>query len=64
MNGSKSIFASVTFWGTVLAVVAPLAAQHGITLDTEGWSNDIASLIGGGIALWGRMRATSMVRWF
>ena len=59
---SKSIFASKTFWGLVLTVVAPIAAKYGFTLDAEGWSNDLVTLAGVAIALWGRWTATRPVK--
>jgi hypothetical protein len=59
---SKSIFASKTFWGAVLAVAAPIAGQFGLTLDVEGWSNDIVSLLGAAIVIWGRWTATKPVK--
>ncbi len=64
MNGdSKSIFASTTFWGLVLGAAAPLAAHNGITIpaDTGGLVNQIAGLVGDGIALYGRFKATQPV---
>ncbi len=57
---SKSIFTSVTFWGLVLAVAAPLLGRYGITLpaDTTGIVNDVATGAGAVISVWGRMHAT------
>jgi len=60
---SKSIFASVTFWGLVLGALGPLAAHFGYTLpaDTTGVANQVAGIIGDLIALYGRLRATQPV---
>lgn len=58
----KSIFASKTFWGVMLAVLAPIAAKYGWTLDVEGWSNDFVTLSGVVLALWGRWTAEKPVR--
>lgn len=58
----KSIFASKTFWGVVLAVAAPIAAKYGLTLDVEGWSNDAVTFVGAALAIWGRWTATRPVR--
>ena len=61
---SKSIFASVTFWGIAVSVLAQLAARAGYHVpdDTAGITNDIASLVGAALALWGRFTASQPVR--
>jgi predicted phage tail protein len=59
---SKSIFLSKTFWGAALAFLAYFTPHWGITLDVEGWSNDIVSLLGAGMVLWGRFTATVPVK--
>lgn len=62
MNDSKSIFTSVTFWGVVLSIVAPLAGKYGFQFDAAGISglaNDLAGGAGALIAIYGRMRAAA-----
>jgi hypothetical protein len=71
MNGYKSIFTSVTFWGTVLAAFSALFptiyAKLGITDPTAVASQIVAaaSHIISGISyiiiLYGRFRATKLV---
>ena len=58
----KSIFASKTFWGAVLAVASPIAAKYGLSLDADGWSNDIVTFIGAAMIIWGRWTATQPVK--
>lgn len=58
----KPFWASITFWGAVLAVAAPIAGQYGVTLDQAGWANDVASAIGGVLVLYGRARATAPLK--
>lgn len=59
---AKSIFLSKTFWGLAIAVASPILATHGWTLDAEAWSNDIMTLAGAGLALWGRFTASKPVK--
>lgn len=59
MTDSKHFLTSVTFWGLLLTLAAPLLKRAGIELpgDTAGMANDIAQLVGAALALWGRWRA-------
>lgn len=60
---SKPFYASITFWGAVLAVIAPFVLQWtGVQLDEQGWAQDIVTAIGGVLILWGRWRATQPLR--
>lgn len=62
---TKPFWASKTFWGLVLGVVAPFVLQFSdITLDQAGWAEDIAQVIGGILILWGRVTATTGIRFF
>lgn len=62
MEDSKSIFASYTFWGAVVAVAAPIAGEFGVEFDQAAWANALVSLAGGLVAVWGRIRATKRAR--
>lgn len=63
----KSIFRSVTVWGALLAAVGPYAARHGMSLDPGlapafvDISEQVITLIGLMVTVWGRMRATQPV---
>lgn len=59
---AKSLVLSKTFWGLVIAVAAPILAKHGWTIDAEGWSNDIMTFLGAGLALYGRFKADRPVK--
>ncbi len=62
MDGqSKSIFTSVTFWGIALGLIGQIASRYGFQVDAAGAANDVVSLIGAGVALYGRIRATQPV---
>jgi len=54
---SKSILTSKTIWGLLIAVVAPLLAKHGISIDAGGFADDLVQVVGLLIALWGRVTA-------
>jgi hypothetical protein len=56
---TKSIFASVTFWGTIVAVFAPLAMKYGF--DVSGMETTLAAVAGGVIAIFGRVKARTKV---
>ena len=60
MTESKSIYASMTFWGVAVAVLSPIALKHGF--DMTGMEDTFASVAGGAIAIYGRYRASSKVR--
>lgn len=64
MNGYKSIFTSVTFWGTAIsffAVMFPSVwAKLGIT-DQAALATHIVATIGAIVAIYGRFRATKLV---
>lgn len=65
---SKSIFASVTFWGAVVAMLAPLLKHFGVQLSADDQASIIgqlatlagmvAQIVGPIVAIWGRLRAS------
>ena len=64
MNESKPWYASTAVWGGVLAALSPLIALAGYQIDA-GQAADIlaavGSLIGGALAVYGRVRATALI---
>jgi len=62
MEEAKGLLSSVTFWGIALSVVGKIAYIKGYDLgDTGGLAEAIASFVGDGLALWGRVRATKRI---
>jgi hypothetical protein len=60
---SKSVFSSVTFWGSVTALVAALAPGVFVKLgyDAPTVASYIVSAIGFGVTVYGRITATQAV---
>ena len=67
MEGWKSIFASRTFWGAIIALAGGLGGLFGYQFAPEDQANlietvsGIATLIGGVVAIWGRVKATKAI---
>lgn len=62
MDDSKSIWLSKTFWGIALTVLALVLKKFNIDLgDTSGLATDLVGLIGAGLALFGRIKATTKI---
>jgi len=67
MYGNKSIWASTTVWGGIVALLAGIAAIFGVTISEADQSIlaeallGISSALGGIIAIWGRIRATKRI---
>lgn len=62
MEEAKNLLSSVTFWGIALSVVGKLAYIKGYDIgDTGGLAEAVASFVGDGIALIGRIRATKRI---
>jgi hypothetical protein len=66
--GTKPWYASVTIWGSIIAIAAPLAGavfHHDIDASTQSdlanWLAGAGTLVGGGIAIWGRLRARTTI---
>jgi hypothetical protein len=74
MNSTKSLFKSKTFWGAVIAIVASLAGLFGFEITASdqqdlismydqalaAWDS-IAVVVGGLLAIYGRVTATSRI---
>lgn len=58
-DDTKNMLASKTLWGIVIAFAAQLLARNGITLDVAAWTNDIVSLVGLLLGIYGRFTATT-----
>ena len=56
---SKSILLSNSFWGMIVALLAPLAAMKGYTIDQAGAVNAIIGVLGGVWSIWGILRSTT-----
>lgn len=67
MNGSKTIFGSLTIWGVVVMAIPQLAGYLGITVtaaDSQAIVNAVDAIMTAGgalLAIWGRIRATKQV---
>jgi uncharacterized protein YcfJ len=59
---SKSIFLSKTFYGALMVVGAVVAGMLGYTIgDAEGFGNDLLTLVGAGVAVYGRVKAVKKI---
>lgn len=56
MDSTKSIFASLSFWGLVVTVVAPLLAKYGIVVDQGSLTAQLAGLAGAIVGIYGIVR--------
>lgn len=67
MYDTKSIWASTTVWGGIVALLAGIAAIFGVTFTEADQATlteallGISSAIGGIVAIWGRIRATKAI---
>ena len=64
MNETKPWYASTAVWGGVLAALSPLIALAGYQIDAGQAADLLAalgSLVGGALAVYGRVRATAVI---
>ena len=62
MNDVKGILQSKTVWGAAIAVIATLAQIAGYDLgDTNGLVEQIVAVIGGALAIYGRITAVAAI---
>jgi len=62
MNDVKGILQSKTVWGAALAVLATLAQIAGYDLgDTNGLAEQVVAVVGGLLAIYGRVTAISKI---
>ena len=68
MDDFKSLFASRTFWGGVIAVLAGVLGFFGYELGGADQSAlieagaAVAAAVGGVIAIWGRVKASKLIK--
>jgi hypothetical protein len=68
LSGAKSLFASKTFWGAALAVLAGIASILGYTISAADQAQiselviGMGALFGGWMAIYGRIKATKVIR--
>lgn len=63
MDSTKSLFASKTFWGAVVAAVAPILIPH-LHLSTDAVNSiatQLVTLSGAALAIYGRVKAEKSV---
>jgi hypothetical protein len=64
MQPSKSLFTSVTFWGAVIAALAPALKHIGLSFssdDANFLAQSLITIVGAAIAVIGRIRASKQV---
>jgi hypothetical protein len=67
MYDNKSLFASKAVWGGAVAILAGVASLLGYTVDPAAQTSivelatGVASLVGGALAVWGRIKATKRI---
>ena len=68
MDDFKSLFASRTFWGGALAVVAGILGFFGYQIGGPDQAalieagSAIAASVGGVISIWGRVKASKLIK--
>ena len=68
MDDFKSLFASKTFWGGVIAVLAGVLGFFGYELGGADQAKlieagaAVAAAVGGVIAIWGRVKASKIIK--
>ena len=67
MDKTKIWWQSRAVWGSVVTIAAGVGAVFGLTIeeqiqaDVADWLVALAALIGGAVALWGRLKASKMI---
>ena len=67
MNDVKSLFASKTFWGALVAVAAGVIGLFGyaVTPEDQAWLVDsiaaAGAIVGGLVAVYGRVKASKRI---
>lgn len=62
MDGFKGLLQSKAVWGALLSIAAVAASLLGYQLgDADGFANDIVALVGGVIAVYGRIVAVKKI---
>mgnify|MGYP003388411915 CR=1 FL=1 len=59
---TKSAITSVTTWGAVISILASVAKAAGFDIGgTDGLAESVVAVIGGAVAIYGRVRATKKI---
>jgi len=59
---TKSALTSVTIWGAVISILASVAKTAGFDIGgTDGLAESVVAVIGGLMAIYGRVRATTKI---
>lgn len=62
---AKSLLLSKTFWGIIIGGAAQIAPRVGLHIGSDQvttWSFNIVSLLGSGLAMYGRLKAMKKIR--
>ncbi len=54
---TKPWFLSKTFWGAMVVVLATVFSMVGVQVDVAGLDQDVVTLLGAAVAIWGRFVA-------
>ena len=59
---TKSAITSVTIWGAVISILASVAKAAGFDIGgTDGLAESVVAVIGGVVAIYGRVRGTKKI---
>jgi len=59
---TKSALTSVTIWGAIISILASIAKAAGFDIgETDGLAESFVAVIGGLMAIYGRVRATTKI---
>lgn len=61
MDGVKGFLQSKTIWGVVVMVTAQILKRNGVEVDEAGLLNDIVSIVGTILAVYGRVTAKTVI---
>ena len=61
MEGVKGILQSKTIWGVVVMLLAQVLKRNGVEVDEAGLLNDMVSLVGTVLAVYGRVTAKTTI---
>lgn len=62
MNDGKPMWASTGVWGAVSVLAVSVASLAGYNIgDAGGWATGIVTLLGAGLSLWGRIKASKKI---
>jgi len=65
MTDTKSLFASKTFWGVAISLLAVFAPKLGFSLGEDtiaGLTDEVVALAGAALAIYGRIAAVKTIK--